>query len=91
MTAARAAARAVHDPSSSPQRPAPPEPALTGDQREDAGAAQAALHRLGINSPDLLQRAADIDRASAQLIIEAAGRTHQPASGHELEAPEAEP
>jgi hypothetical protein len=91
LTAARAAARAVHDASSSPQRPAAPEPALTGDQREDAGAAQAALHRLGISSPDLLQRAADIDRASAQLIIEAASRTHQPASGHEPEAPEAEP
>ena len=83
LTAARAAARAVHEPSMSPQRPGAPEPALTGDQREDAGAAQAALHRLGINNPDLLQRAADIDRASAQLIIEAAGREH--------ESPEAEP
>ena len=31
------------------------------------------LHRLGVTSPDLLQRAADIDRASEQLIIEAAG------------------
>ena len=91
LTAARAAARAVHDASMSPQRPAAPEPAVTGHPREDAGAVQAALHRLGISSPDLLQRAADIDRASAQLIIEAAGRTHQPASGHEPESPEAEP
>ena len=91
LTAARAAARAVHDASTSPQRPAAPEPAVTGHPREDAGAVQAALHRLGVSSPDLLQRAADIDRASAQLIIEAAGRTHQPASGHEPESPEAEP
>ena len=87
LTAARAAARAVHDASMSPQ----PEPAVTGHPNEHAGAAQAALHRLGVRRPDLLQRAADIDRAGAQLIIEAANRTHQPAPGHELEAPEAEP
>jgi hypothetical protein len=39
-----------------------------------------------------MRRAADIDRAGAQLIIEATGRnsgTH--ASGHQLEPPEAEP
>ena len=87
LTAARAAAHAVHDASMSPQ----PEPAVTGHPNEHAGAIQAALHRLGISRPDMLQRAADIDRASAQLIIEAASRTHQPAPGHEPEAPEAEP
>jgi hypothetical protein len=90
LTAARAAARAVHDASTSPQRPAAPEPAVTGHPREDAGAVQTALHRLGVSSLDLLQRAADIDRASAQLIIEATGRTHQPAPGYEHEPPEAE-
>ena len=35
LTAARAAARAVHDASLSPQRPAAPEPAVTGHPRED--------------------------------------------------------
>ena len=90
LTAARAAARAVHDASTSPRRPAASEPAVTGHFREEAGAVQAALHRLGVNSPDLLQRAADIDRASEQLIIEAAGRPHQPVSGHQHESPEAE-
>jgi hypothetical protein len=48
--------------------------AAVGCPREEAGAAQAALHQLGVTSPDLLQRAADIDRASEQLIIEAASR-----------------
>ena len=57
-----------------PRRPTAPEPAVTGHSREDPGAVKAALHRLGVKSPDLLQRAADIDRASEQLIIEAAGR-----------------
>jgi hypothetical protein len=90
LTAARAAAWAAHDARTSPQRPAAPEPADTGHPCEDAGAVQAALQRLGVSSPDLLQRAADIDRTSAQLIIEAAGRTHQPASGYQHEPPEAE-
>ena len=38
---------------------------------------------LGVTRPDLLQRAADIDRASEQLIIEAAGQggmRHKPPS-----------
>ena len=90
LTAARAAARAVHDASVSPQRPAAPELAATGQFREDAGALQAALRRLGVRNPDLLTRAADIDRASEHLIIEAASRTQQPAPGHEHESPEAE-
>ena len=42
---------------------------------------KATWHRLDVSSPDLLQRAADIDRASAQLNIEAADRTRQPTSG----------
>ena len=90
LTAARTAARAVHDASTSPQRPAAPELAATGHFREEAGAVQAALRRLGVKSPDLLRRAADMDRASEHLIIEAAGRPHQPASGYEHESPEAE-
>jgi hypothetical protein len=48
------------------------------------------LHRLGVKNPDLLQRAADIDRASEQLILEAADRSHQPAAGCQPEQPEAE-
>ena len=83
LTAARAAAHAGRDASTSPQHPAAPEPAVTGHPREGAGEVQAALRRLGVTSPDLLQRAADIDRASEQLIIEAAGqhgRHQQPPS-----------
>ena len=71
-------------------RPHPNQPSQATRVRTPARL-QAALHRLGVNNPDLLQRAADIDRASAQLIIEAAGRSHQPAAGHQPEAPEAEP
>ena len=84
LTAARAAAHAGRDASTSPQHPAAPEPAVTtGHPREGAGEVQAALRRLGVTSPGLLQRAADIDRASEQLIIEAAGqhgRHQQPPS-----------
>ena len=78
LTAARAAAHAGGDASTSPQHPVAPEPAVTGHPREGAGEVQAALRRLGVTSPDLLQRAADIDRASEQLIIEAAGRRQPP-------------
>lgn len=78
LTAARAAAHASRDPSSIP-RPAAGEPALAGQPRQLAGAVQNVLHRLGVTSPGLLQRAADIDQASEQLIIEAAGQpgTHR--------------
>jgi hypothetical protein len=51
----------------------------------------AALNRLGVTNPDLLQRAADIDRASEQLIIEAAAYSHQSAADYQPEDPEAEP
>ena len=88
LTVAAAAAR---DAGTSPQHPAAPELAVTGQPGEGpAGATQAALRRLGVSSPDLLQRAAGIDRANEQLIIEAAGRSHQPASGHQHEPPEAQ-
>ena len=89
LTAARAAAQAAHDASTGPPRPAAPLPAVTGHFREEAGAVQAALHRLGISRPDLLQRAAEIDRAGEKLIIEA-GRPRQPAFGYQHEPPEAE-
>ena len=46
----------------------------TGATRPDPNAVQDVLHTLGVTSPDLLQRAADIDCASEQLIIEAAGQ-----------------
>jgi hypothetical protein len=91
LTAAGAAARAVHDASRIPQRPAEPELAVTGHFREDAGALKAALRRLGVKNPDLLQRAADLDQASEQLIIEAADRPHQSAADYKPEQPEAEP
>ena len=83
LTAARAAASAGRDASTSQPDPAAPGPAFAGQPRERAGAVQDVLHRLGVTSPGLLQRAADIDRASEQLIIEAAGqhgRHQQPPS-----------
>jgi hypothetical protein len=83
LTSARSAAHPGRDPS--PDRPhrAEPEPAIAGQPPERAGAVENVLHRLGITTPDLLRRAADIDRASEQLIIEAAGHggtRHKPAS-----------
>jgi hypothetical protein len=72
LTAARAAAHAGRD--ASPSRPHPAAGAPAGQPRELAGAVQNVLHRLGVTSPGLLQRAADIDQASEQLIIEAAGQ-----------------
>ena len=83
LTAARAAASAGRDASTSQPDPAAPGPASAGQPREPAGAVQDVLYRLGVTSPGLLQRAADIDRASEQLIIEAAGqhgRHQQPPS-----------
>jgi hypothetical protein len=72
LTAARAAAHP--GPDASPGRPqrATPEPAIAGQPPEPAGAVQNVLHTLGVTSPGLLQRAADIDHAGEQLIIEAA-------------------
>ena len=83
LTTARAAAHP--GPDTSPGRPhqAEPEPPIAGQPPERAGAVQNVLHGLGITSPGLLQRAADIDRASEQLIIEAAGQggmRHKPPS-----------
>jgi hypothetical protein len=81
LTAARAAARASLEVSSIPPRPGAGagEPAFAGQPGEQAGAVQNVLHRLGVTSPGLLHRAFDIDRASEQLIIEAAGQpgTHR--------------
>jgi len=74
LTAARAAAHPGRD--AGPDRPhrAGPAPASAGQPPERAGAVQNVLHGLGVTSPGLLQRAADIDGASEQLIIEAAGQ-----------------
>jgi hypothetical protein len=97
LTAARTAAHAIHagrDASPSRPRLAAPEPSFAGQPREHAGAVQEALHRLGVTSPDLIQRAADIDRASQQLITEAAGRrgTHlQPPSPVPSDRPASSP
>jgi hypothetical protein len=94
LTAARAAARADRDASTSRPRLAAPEPSFADQPREQAGAIQEALHRLGVTSPDLIQRAADIDRASQQLITEAAGQrgTHlQPPSPIPSDRPASSP
>jgi hypothetical protein len=79
LTAARAAAHAGRD-----ARPHPAAGAPASQPRELAGAVQNVLHRLGVTSPGLLQRAADIDQASEQLIIEAAG---QPGARREPPSP----
>src|ERR1035441_5458652 len=70
LTTARAAANTGRD--TSPGHPATGDPALAIQPRELTGAVQNALHGLGITSPRLLQRAADIDQATEQLIIHAA-------------------
>ena len=71
LTTARAAAYPGLDASAARQRVGPG-PDIAGQPPEPAGAVQDLLHRLGITNPDLLGRAADVDRASEQLIIEAA-------------------
>jgi hypothetical protein len=78
LTAGRSAA----DLNANGPRPTAPEPAVAGNPRGGAGAVEDILHRLGVTSPDLLQRAADIDQAGEQLIIEAAARAkdHEPVS-----------
>jgi hypothetical protein len=72
LTAARAAVSAGRDGSSSKPPQAAGEPAPAGQPHEHAGTVQNVLHGLGVTSRSLLQRAADIDHASEQLIIEAA-------------------
>ena len=74
LTAARAAAHPGLGASLGRAGRGGPEPAIAGQPREPAGAVQNVLHTLGVTSPGLLQRAADIDCASEQLIIEAAGQ-----------------
>ena len=81
LTTARAAAIATRD--TSPGPPPAGEPAFDLHPRELTGAVQNTLHGLGITSPRLLQRAADLDQATEQLIIHAAeqrGLHHNPPS-----------
>jgi hypothetical protein len=78
LTTARAAVNAGRDARPSQPRPATPGPASAAQPREHPGALQNALHGLGITSPGLLQRAADIDRASEQLLIDAAEQHRTP-------------
>jgi hypothetical protein len=72
LTAARGAAHPGLDASPGEPQRATREPAIAAQPPEPAGAVQNVLHGLGITSPGLLQRAADLDHASEQLIIEAA-------------------
>ena len=76
-----AAARAATD----TRHPGHPEPAVNATAAP-SGAAQPAnqpgpiedsLHRLGVTSPGLLRRGAEIDRAGERLVIEAAAE-HEP-------------
>jgi hypothetical protein len=81
LTTARAAANTNRD--TSPGPPTAAEPAFALQSRELTGAVQNTLHGLGITSPRLLQRAADLDQATEQLIIHAAeqrGLHHNPPS-----------
>jgi hypothetical protein len=78
LTTARAATNANRDTS-----PATGELASALQPCELTGAVQNILHGLGITSPHLLQRAADLDQATEQLIIHAAeqrGLHHNPPS-----------
>jgi hypothetical protein len=47
------------------------DPSAAGKAREEPGPVGRILHGLGVTSPDLLRRGADIDRVGKQLIIEA--------------------
>src|SRR5262249_48284406 len=95
LTAARAAAPPGLDASPGRAGRGGPDPAIAGQPPEPAGAVQNVLHTLGVTSPDLLQRAADIDCASEQLIIEAAGqggmRHKPPAPGRPAHQPATPP
>lgn len=81
LTAARVASNAERDSNSSRPQYTADESAFVRQPRELAGSVQNVLHGLGVTRVELLQRAADIDRASEQLIIDAAEhhRTHREA------------
>jgi hypothetical protein len=77
LTAAREAADPSHGSQPSPDGTAHAHGAaesqrFAGEDRELPGPVERTLHDLGITSPELLQRGATIDRASEQLIIDAA-------------------
>jgi hypothetical protein len=81
LTTARAATQDDRDASPALPREATGEPAFAIQPRELTSAVQNTLHSLGITSPALLQRAADIDHAAEQLILHAAeqrGLHHNP-------------
>jgi hypothetical protein len=81
LATARTATQKGRDTSPGLQSPAAGEPAFTIQPRELTSTVQNALHGLGITSPALLQRAADIDHAAEQLILHAAeqrGLHHNP-------------
>ena len=89
LTTARAATRAT--PSASPAANPDDQAARGGREqtRDMPGPLQQALLGLGITSPSLLARGADLDRASERLLIEAADElppTHQRPSAATLNA-----
>ena len=83
LAVARAAADAEHHSNPEPAvnaAAAPPAAAQPGDR---PGPIEDSLYRLGVTSPELLRRGADIDRAGERLIIEAAAeheRRDEPSS-----------
>ena len=75
LTAARAAQQAVRNGRSGRPQHTAGEPSVASEPRELlSGRVENVLHVLGVNSPDLLRRAAEIDRASEQLITDASER-----------------
>jgi hypothetical protein len=81
LTTARAATQDGRDAIPLPAHPAAGDPAFAIQPRELTSAVQNTLHGLGITSPALLQRAADIDHAAEQLILHATeqrGLHHHP-------------
>jgi hypothetical protein len=77
LAAAGAALDARHPGRPEPALNAAAAPTTASQPREQPGPIEASLQRLGVTSPRLLRRGAEVDRAGEQLIIEAAAEHEQ--------------
>ena len=77
LAAARAATDARHERRPEPTLDVATAPQAAGQPGDRPGPIEDSLHKLGVTSPDLLRRGADIDRAGERLIIQAAAG-HEP-------------
>jgi hypothetical protein len=77
LAAASAATGARHERRPEPTLDVATAPSAAGQPGDRPGPIEDSLHKLGVTSPDLLRRGADIDRAGERLIIQAAAG-HEP-------------